>query len=46
MLARYGIEPERLFGMTLRQLNALCEYESRAARARREYELSEEMSAK
>ncbi len=29
MLARFGIEPRRLFALTVRQYNALCDYAAR-----------------
>lgn len=36
MLVEFGIEPARLFGITMRQYNALCAYLERAARLRQE----------
>jgi len=46
MLASFGLEPGRLFSLTVRQLNALCDYMSRETRKRMEYGLSEEMKYK
>jgi len=43
MLARFGIEPRRLFALTVSQYNAFCDYAARESRRWNEQELLEEM---